>query len=98
MTLAVCGRKFRAAAKVNASGNSTGPRINGRSGSVIAVEGEHPLRSGIIDDTVRTLAGLGGPDLLETFEIEDSDLVGFVLTGKAAAKLARDGNAMHPLD
>src|SRR6202043_775146 len=69
--------------------------VNGRRAVAFTVEREGAFGRRIVDDAVRSLAGLGGSRFLERLQIEDRDLIGAAVADEAAAGFGGDGDAVY---
>src|SRR5579863_1271876 len=58
------------------------------------VEGEDSLGNRLVENGVRVDVGLNVANGLQSFQVEDSDIVGGAITGKAAAEVGSNGDAV----
>src|ERR1700740_199116 len=89
--------EFGPAAEGNRTDNGAVSGVDYGGVFAAAVKGEDALRGGIVDDGIGVGVGLSGADGLQGFEIEDGDGVRATVAGEAAAKIRRDGDAVHVL-
>src|SRR5271157_6309477 len=97
VTFAVRHGKLWLPVKLERPNHVAGGRVDGSRAAAAAVEGEHTLREGVVNDSVRARVGGGRTEHLERLEIENGNGVGAAVARETAAEIRSDGDAVDPL-